>query len=61
MKKYFVMDKANSQTSIFILAKDEIDNSYRFVDIKDMALIPIHFETVGDALNWLDIGYEWIC
>ena len=59
MKKYFVMDKANLQKSIFILVKDEMDNSYRFIDIKDATIIPISFREVANALAWLDIGYEW--
>lgn len=61
MKIYFVIDKANLQKSVFILAKDEIDNSYRFVDAKDATLIPIKFKTVSNALSWLDIGYDWVC
>lgn len=59
MKKYFVIDKANSQTSIFILVKDEIDNSYRFIDTEGATLIIIKFETYEDALAWLNIGYTF--
>lgn len=59
MRKYFVIDKANFQSAIFLLAKDEIDLTYRFIDLTDASVLPIRFKNVPQALNWLDIGYEW--
>lgn len=57
MRKYFVIDKANLQSAIFLLAKDEIDLTYRFIDLTDASVLPIRFKSVAQALNWLDIGY----
>lgn len=59
MRKYFVIDKANLQSAIFLLAKDEIDLTYRFIDLSNDSILPIRFKNVVQALNWLDIGYEW--
>lgn len=59
MRKYFVIDKANLKSAIFLLAKDEINLTYRFIDLSDDSILPICFKNVAQALNWLDIGYEW--
>lgn len=59
MRKYFVIDKANLKSAIFLLAKDEINLTYRFIDLSDDSILPIRFKSVAQALNWLDIGYKW--
>ena len=59
MRKYSVIDKANLKSAIFLLAHDDIDNSYRFIDLTDANILPISFKNIPQALSWLDIGYGW--
>lgn len=59
MRKYFVLNKETLKSAIFLLVRDEIDLTYRFVDLTNTIILSSRFKSVAQAFNWLDIEYEW--
>lgn len=60
MRDYLLKSKDGSKIKIFLLVKEE-ENGYRFLDKNEYIILKPIFQTVSDALNWLDSleDYDW--